>query len=92
MYAKIQVPSGGSEQKTLLRSLMNIRMPGRIDEEFLQIEPDIYIWKGDITRLATSAGFVYDGERFDAYFSDMKRVYGFHDMYSGSFYDYTILY
>lgn len=77
-YAKIKIPSDGSEQRTLLRSLMNIRMPGFIDEEFLkvqdeylrqtneekgnvtisdmnEIQPEIYIWKGDITRLKVGA-------------------------------------
>ncbi|MBQ9210115.1 MAG: Sir2 silent information regulator family NAD-dependent deacetylase [Clostridia bacterium] len=38
--------------------------------------------------LSTAAGFVYDGERFDRYFSDFSREYGFHDMYSGGFYPY----
>ena len=36
--------------------------------------------------LSTSAGFVYDGERFRKYFFDFEEKYGFHDMYSGGFY------
>ena len=70
----MQIPSDVGEQKMLLRSLMNIRMPGEMDHAFLQIQdaylleenekkgivtladirevhPDLYIWKGDITRL-----------------------------------------
>ena len=35
--------------------------------------------------LSTSAGFVYAGERFDRYFSDFSKKYGFKDMYSGGF-------
>lgn len=35
--------------------------------------------------LSTSAGFVYDGERFKKYFSDFGKKYGFKDMYSGAF-------
>ncbi|MDO4852533.1 MAG: hypothetical protein Q4A88_03830 [Clostridia bacterium] len=35
--------------------------------------------------LSTSAGFVYDGERFERYFFDFIRKYGFRDMYSGGF-------
>ena len=31
---------------------------------------------------STSAGFVYNGERFDKYFSDFRKKYGFSDMYS----------
>lgn len=38
--------------------------------------------------LSTSAGFVYNGERFKQYFSDFEAEYGFHDMYSGGFYPY----
>jgi len=38
--------------------------------------------------LSTSAGFIYQGERFDRYFSDFAQKYGFHDMYSGGFYPY----
>ena len=41
--------------------------------------------------LSTSAGFVYDGERFRQYFSDFEEKYGFHDMYSGGFYPYNTL-
>ena len=41
--------------------------------------------------LSTSAGFVYDGERFEKYFSDFKEKYGFQDMYSGGFYPYHTL-
>ena len=77
-YAGMQIPVGVDEQKFLLRSLMNIRMPDDIDEEFLnvqdeylqqvngekgivtlsdmeEIQPDLYIWKGDITRLKVGA-------------------------------------
>lgn len=38
--------------------------------------------------LSTSAGFVYDGERFRQNFSDFEQKYGFRDMYSGGFYPY----
>ncbi len=38
--------------------------------------------------LSTAAGFVYTGERFETYFSDFGRKYGFRDMYSGGFYPY----
>ena len=38
--------------------------------------------------LSTSAGFVYSGERFEKYFADFGRKYGFRDMYSGGFYPY----
>ncbi len=38
--------------------------------------------------LSTSAGFSYSGERFERYFSDFEKTYGFHDMYSGGFYPF----
>ena len=41
-YENMQIPSDAGEQKMLLRSLMNIRMPGEIDSAFLQIQ-DAYL-------------------------------------------------
>ena len=41
--------------------------------------------------LSTSAGFVYNGERFQQYFYDFASKYGFSDMYSGGFYPYATL-
>ena len=38
--------------------------------------------------LSAAAGFSYSGARFEAYFSDFAAKYGFHDMYSGGFYNY----
>ncbi len=41
--------------------------------------------------LSTSAGFTYTGERFEKYFGDFARKYGFRDMYSGGFYPFDSL-
>lgn len=41
--------------------------------------------------MSASAGFTYDGERFEKYFSDFHKKYGFSDMYSGGFYPYETL-
>jgi NAD-dependent SIR2 family protein deacetylase len=38
--------------------------------------------------LSTAAGFVYNGERFETYFRDFQKAYGFADMYSGGFYPF----
>ena len=38
--------------------------------------------------LSTAAGFTYNGERFEKYFSDFRKKYGIEDMYSGGFYPY----
>ena len=77
-YRNYRIPEEEQEQKILLRSLMNVRMPGEIDQEFLaaqdvylqqvnrekgivtldemqEVQPDLYIWQGDITRLQTGA-------------------------------------
>ena len=41
--------------------------------------------------LSTSSGFTYNGPRFQKYFADFEKKYGFHDMYSGGFYPYKTL-
>lgn len=41
--------------------------------------------------LSASAGFEYSGERFGRYFADFEKRFGFHDMYSGSFYNFDTL-
>ena len=38
--------------------------------------------------LSAAAGFLYDGQRFEASFGDFEKKYGFHDMYSGGFYPF----
>lgn len=77
-YKSIKIPTNQMEQKKLLRSLFNTRMPLPVSDEFIQvqdeylrqetgrkgitsledlepIEPDIYIWQGDITTLQCDA-------------------------------------
>lgn len=41
-YAKMKIPEREEDQRRLLRSLMNIRMPGRADSEFLRVQ-DAYL-------------------------------------------------
>lgn len=41
--------------------------------------------------LSTSAGFTYSGERFEKYFDDFIKKYGFDNMYSGGFYAFESL-
>jgi len=41
--------------------------------------------------MSVSAGFAYDGERFEKNFADFRKRYGFTDMYSGGFYPYASL-
>ena len=77
-YTAMNIPSDTDGQKLLLRALMNIRLPGSEDAEFVRIQdeylheensrrgvvtladmtevqPDLYMWKGDITRLKAGA-------------------------------------
>ena len=74
----INIPPEDAEKKRLLRSLMNIRPPRTVSEEFLEVQdaylqeelkgkgvvsvsdlspvqPGIYLWQGDITRLSVDA-------------------------------------
>lgn len=39
-YSSIEIPKDTNEQKQLLRSLMNVRMPAPISEEFLRIQDE----------------------------------------------------
>lgn len=41
--------------------------------------------------LSASAGYTYDGERFERHFADFKIEYGIQDMYSGGFYPFETL-
>lgn len=41
--------------------------------------------------LSTAAGYEYSGKRFRKYFQDFIDKYGFSDMYSGSFYNFSSL-
>ena len=41
-YRDLEIPSDEAEQRRLLRSLFNIRMPGRINESFLKVQ-DAYL-------------------------------------------------
>ena len=39
----MQIPSGSEAQRRLLRSLMNVRMPGAIDADFLKIQDEYLV-------------------------------------------------
>lgn len=69
--------------------LKNMGSETRKLQEALQQADAVIIGAG--AGLSTSAGFTYDGERFQRYFSDFEAKYGFHDMYSGGFYPFETL-
>ena len=52
-------------------------------KSILQNADSILIGAG--SGLSTSSGFTYSGPRFQKYFADFEKKYGFHDMYSGGF-------
>ena len=68
---------------------------GSYSDKILQIKEKIgeadAVIIGAGAGFSTSAGFVYNGERFEKYFSDFRKKYGFSDMYSGGFYPYKTL-
>lgn len=41
--------------------------------------------------MSVSAGFSYEGERFEKNFADFRKKYGFSDMYAGGFYPFDTL-
>ena len=63
-----------NEQKEQLRRL----------KEELQKADAVVLGAG--AGLSTAAGYIYSGERFEKYFFDFAKKYGFQDMYSGGFY------
>lgn len=63
----------------------------QIDRLKKEIETAGAIVIGAGAGMSTSAGFAYDGERFEKNFADFRRKYGFTDMYSGGFYPYQTL-
>lgn len=56
-----------------------------------EIENSEYILIGAGSGLSTSAGFLYDGKRFEDNFKDYIKKYGFTDMYSAGFYNFPTL-
>ena len=56
-----------------------------------EIENSEYILIGAGAGLSTSAGFLYDGKRFEDNFKDYINKYGFTDMYSAGFYNFPTL-
>ena len=63
----------------------------QIDRMKNEIEYADAIVVGAGAGMSTSAGFAYDGERFERNFADFRKKYGITDMYSGGFYPYESL-
>lgn len=67
---------------------MNNKLILQLKEE---IENSDYILIGAGAGLSTSAGFLYDGKRFEDNFKDYIKKYGFTDVYSAGFYNFPTL-
>lgn len=63
----------------------------QIDRLKTEIENADAVVIGAGAGMSAAAGFSYSGERFEKYFSDFHKKYGFSDMYSGGFYPYETL-
>lgn len=63
----------------------------QIDRLKNEIESAEAIIIGAGAGMSASAGFAYDGERFEKHFADFRQKYGITDMYSGGFYPYNSL-
>jgi NAD-dependent SIR2 family protein deacetylase len=59
-----------------------------VDELSAKIKNVAAIVIGAGAGLSASAGFAYEGARFNKYFGDFAAKYSFRDMYSGGFYPY----
>ena len=68
--------------------MLNLNATNQIDALKERLETAAAVLIGAGSGLSTSAGFTYDGSRFDRYFGDFAEKYRFRDMYSGEFYPY----
>lgn len=71
--------------------MTNNELIERIEKLKQEIKNSDYILIGAGAGLSTSAGFLYDGKRFEDNFKDYIKKYGFTDMYSAGFYNFPTL-
>ena len=69
----------------------NNKLTEKIEKLKQEIKNSNYILIGAGAGLSTSAGFLYDGKRFEDNFKDYIKKYGFTDMYSAGFYNFPTL-
>ena len=69
----------------------NNKLTEKIEKLKQEIKNSDYILIGAGAGLSTSAGFLYDGKRFEDNFKDYIKKYGFTDMYSAGFYNFPTL-
>lgn len=71
--------------------MTNNELTEKIEKLKQEIKNSDYILIGAGAGLSTSAGFLYDGKRFEDNFKDYIKKYGFTDMYSAGFYNFPTL-
>ena len=82
-YREMAIPSGETEQRRLLRSLFNVRMPDEIGEDFLNVQDD-YLRKrisengivglAEIPTLADQGSMAPHGSRLSLWQDDITRL------------------
>ena len=76
MFSRMSITKSTEDYLTQIKRLKNV------------LENTETVVAGAGAGLSTSAGFIYNGERFKENFSDFEDKYGFHDMYAGAFCQY----
>ena len=66
------------------------RGSGNLNQQILHLQKELETAEAVVigagAGLSTAAGMTYSGKRFEEYFFDFEKAYGFQDMYTGGFY------
>ena len=82
-YREMAIPSGETEQRRLLRSLFNVRMPDEIGEDFLNVQDDYLrerisengiVGLAEIPTLADQGSMAPHGSRLSLWQGDITRL------------------
>ena len=88
MFSKTKIFTSTGNSSGTDKNMKERTPAGRLGSVFAEADAVVI---GAGAGLSASAGMVYTGERFEKYFADFRRKYGFRDMYSGGFYPYDML-
>lgn len=73
-YGEVEIPVDEASQKRLLRGLMNVRMPGLIDEEFLKVQ-DEYLKEASLEKgVVTVDDIAFNDEGIGIWQGDITRL------------------
>lgn len=74
-YGEVEIPVDEASQKRLLRGLMNVRMPGLIDEEFLKVQ-DEYLKEASLEKgVVTVDDIAFNDEGIGIWQGDITRLF-----------------